>query len=183
MSSSEARKILHVDLDAFYASVEQRDNPGYQGKPLVVGGLPKQRGVVVAASYEARKFGIHSAMPSYLALQKCPTLVFAPPRFEVYRSISTQIHAIFKHHTDLVEPIALDEAYLDVTQNKLGLPYATTIAKQIKAAILAETNGCGKCRSFGKQVPGKNSIGHEQAQRTNDVSTRTRRRFCRRPTY
>ena len=137
---SSTRKILHVDLDAFYASVEQRDNPHYRGKPLVVGGLPQQRGVVVAASYGARKFGIHSAMPSYLALQKCPTLVFAPPRFEVYRSISTQIHAIFKHHTDLVEPIALDEAYLDVTQNKLGLPYATTIAKQIKAAILAETN-------------------------------------------
>lgn len=85
----EARKILHVDLDAFYASVEQRDNPCYQGKPLVVGGLPQARGVVVAASYEARKFGIHSAMPSYLALHKCPTLVFAPPRFEVYRSIST----------------------------------------------------------------------------------------------
>ncbi|WP_199192378.1 DNA polymerase IV [Chlorogloea sp. CCALA 695] len=134
------RKIVHVDLDAFYASVEQRDNPHYRGKPLVVGGLPQERGVVVAASYGARKFGIHSAMPSYLALQKCPTLVFAPPRFEVYRSISTQIHAIFKRHTDLVEPIALDEAYLDVTQNKLGLPYATTIAKQIKAAILAETN-------------------------------------------
>ncbi len=134
------RKIVHVDLDAFYASVEQRDNPCYQGKPLVVGGLPQQRGVVVAASYEARKFGIHSAMPSYLALQKCPALVFVPPRFEVYRSISTQIHAIFKRYTDLVEPIALDEAYLDVSQNKLGLPYATTIARQIKAAILTETN-------------------------------------------
>jgi len=140
MSSSEARKILHVDLDAFYASVEQRDNPCYRGKPLVVGGLPKERGVVVAASYGARKFGIHSAMPSYLALQKCPTLVFAPPRFEVYRSISIQIHTIFKRHTDLVEPVALDEAYLDVSHNKLGLPYATTIAKQIKAAILTETN-------------------------------------------
>jgi DNA polymerase-4 len=140
MSSSRARKILHVDLDAFYASVEQRDNSRYRGKPLVVGGLPQERGVVVAASYEARKFGIHSAMPSYLALQKCSTLVFAPPRFEVYRRISTQIHAIFKRYTDLVEPVALDEAYLDVTQNKLGLPYATTIARQIKAAILAETN-------------------------------------------
>jgi len=137
---SSTRKILHVDLDAFYASVEQRDNLCYRGKPFVVGGLPQARGVVVAASYEARKFGIHSAMPSYLALQKCPTLVFAPPRFEVYRSISTQIHAIFKRHTDLVEPVALDEAYLDVSQNKLGLPYATTIARQIKAAILAETN-------------------------------------------
>jgi DNA polymerase-4 len=134
------RKIVHVDLDAFYASVEQRDNPCYRGKPLVVGGLPQERGVVVAASYKAREFGIHSAMPSYLALQKCPALVFAPPRFEVYRSISTQIHAIFKRYTDLVEPIALDEAYLDVSQNKLELPYATTIARQIKAAILAETD-------------------------------------------
>lgn len=140
MRTNGARKILHVDLDAFYASVEQCDNPYYRGKPLVVGGLPQQRGVVVAASYGARKFGIHSAMPSYLALQKCPALVFAPPRFEVYRSISIQIHAIFKRYTDLVEPVALDEAYLDVTQNKLGLPYATTIAKQIKAAIFAETN-------------------------------------------
>jgi DNA polymerase-4 len=140
MNMSGDKKIVHVDLDAFYASVEQRDNHSYQGKPLVVGGLPQERGVVVAASYGARKFGIHSAMPSYLALQKCPTLVFAPPRFEVYRSISTQIHAIFKRHTDLVEPVALDEAYLDVSQNKLGLPYATTIAKQIKAAILSETN-------------------------------------------
>ena len=110
MNMSGGRKIVHIDLDAFYASVEQRDNPCYPCKPLVVGGLPQERGVVVAASYGARKFGIHSAMPSYLALQKCPTLVFAPPRFEVYRSISTQIHAIFKRYTDLVEPIALDEA-------------------------------------------------------------------------
>ncbi len=106
----------------------------------MVGGLPQERGVVVAASYGARKFGVHSAMPSYLALQKCPALVFAPPRFEVYRSISAEIHAIFKRYTDLVEPVALDEAYLDVSQNKLGLPYATTIARQIKAAILAETS-------------------------------------------
>ena len=110
MSMNGDRKILHVDLDAFYASVEPRDNPRYPCKPLVVGGLPQERGVVVAASYEARKFGIHSANSSYLALQKCPTLVFAPPRFEVYRSISTQIHAIFKRYTDIVEPVALDEA-------------------------------------------------------------------------
>lgn len=139
MSSSGARKILHVDLDAFYASVEQRDNPCYRGKPLVVGGLPQERGVVVAASYGARKFGVHSAMPSYLAQQKCPNLIFVSPRFEVYRSISTQIHAIFKRYTDLVEPVALDEAYLDVSQNKLELPYAITVAKQIKAEIIAET--------------------------------------------
>ncbi len=139
MSSTDARKIVHVDLDAFYASVEQRDNPRYRGKPLVVGGLPQERGVVVAASYQARKFGIHSAMPSYIAQQKCPNLIFVPPRFEVYRSISKQIHAIFKRYTALVEPVALDEAYLDVTQNKLELPYATTVARQIRVAILAET--------------------------------------------
>lgn len=139
MSSSGTRKIVHVDLDAFYASVEQRDDPRYQSKPLVVGALPQARGVVVAASYEARKFGIRSAMPSYQALQKCPNLIFVPPRFEVYHSISTQIHTVFKRYTDLVEPVALDEAYLDVSQNKLELPYATTVAKQIKAEILAET--------------------------------------------
>ena len=134
------RKIIHVDMDSFYASVEQRDYPCYRGKALVVGGEPHQRGVVVAASYEARKFGIHSAMPSRIAYQKCPSLIFVPPRFEVYRAISAQINAIFKHYTDLVEPVALDEAYLDVTQNKLELPYAITIAKLIKAAILTETN-------------------------------------------
>lgn len=127
-------------MDAFYASVEQRDYPCYRGKPLVVGGEPHQRGVVVAASYEARFFGIHSAMPSRIAYQKCPNLIFVPPRFEVYRAISKQIHAIFKRYTDVIEPIALDEAYLDVTENKLGLPYATTIARQIKAAISTETN-------------------------------------------
>jgi DNA polymerase-4 len=134
------RKIIHVDMDSFYASVEQRDYTCYRGKALVVGGKPHQRGVVVAASYEARKFGIHSAMPSRIAYQKCPSLIFVPPRFEVYRAISAQINAIFKHYKDLVEPVALDEAYLDVTQNKLGLPYAITIAKLIKAAILTETN-------------------------------------------
>ncbi|KJH70094.1 DNA polymerase IV [Aliterella atlantica CENA595] len=154
-------KIVHVDLDAFYASVEQRDNSCYRDKPLVVGGLPQERGVVVAASYQARKFGIHSAMPSYQALQKYPNLIFVPPRFEVYRSISKQIHAIFKRYTDLVEPVALDEAYLDVTQNKLGLPYATTIAKQIKAEILAETGltasaGVSQNKFLAKMASGMN---------------------------
>ncbi|MBW4640120.1 MAG: DNA polymerase IV [Gloeocapsa sp. UFS-A4-WI-NPMV-4B04] len=134
------RKIIHVDMDSFYASVEQRDYPCYRGKALVVGGEPHQRGVVVAASYEARKFGIHSAMPSRIAYQKCPSLIFVPPRFEVYRAISAQINVIFKRYTDIVEPVAFDEAYLDVTQNKLGLPYAITIAKLIKTAILTETN-------------------------------------------
>jgi DNA polymerase-4 len=134
------RKIIHLDMDAFYASVEQRDYPGYRGKPLVVGGTPSGRGVVAAASYEARKFGIHSAMPSRLAKQKCHELIFVPPRFEIYRSISKQIHQIFERYTDLVEPVALDEAYLDVTENKQGLPYATTIARHIRADIFAQTN-------------------------------------------
>lgn len=126
-------------MDAFYASVEQRDNPGYRGKPLVVGGSPNQRGVVAAASYEARKFGIHSAMPSVTAFAKCPGLIFVRPRFDVYRDISTSIHAIFKRYTDLVEGVALDEAYLDVTENKQNINYASTIARHIKTAIVQET--------------------------------------------
>ena len=133
------RKIIHIDMDAFYASVEQRDYPRYRGKPLAVGATPHQRGVVCAASYEARTFGIHSALSSRVALQRCPHLIFVPPRFDVYRLISQQIRTIFEQHTDLVEPIALDEAYLDVTENKLGLPYATTIARAIRASIFKET--------------------------------------------
>jgi DNA polymerase-4 len=136
---STTRKIIHVDMDAFYASVEQRDNPQYRGKPLVVGGSPNQRGVVAAASYEARKFGIHSAMPSVTAFAKCPGLIFVRPRFDVYREISAAIHAIFKRYTDLVEGVALDEAYLDVTENKQNITYASTIARHIKTAIFQET--------------------------------------------
>lgn len=155
------RKIIHIDMDAFYASVEQRDNPNYRGKPLVVGGSPNQRGVVAAASYEARKFGIHSAMPSRVALAKCPHLIFAKPRFDVYRGISDQIHAIFTGYTDLVEPVALDEAYLDVTENKPGLPYATTVARYIRAEIFAETNltasaGVSVNKFLAKIASGKN---------------------------
>lgn len=134
------RKIIHIDMDAFYASVEQRDEPSYRGKPLVVGGSPSQRGAVAAASYEARQFGIHSAMPSRTAYQKCPHLIFAKPRFDVYRAISEQIKAIFYRYTDLVEPLALDEAYLDVTENKPGLPSATLIAQEIKHCIQEETH-------------------------------------------
>ncbi|MBD2511383.1 hypothetical protein H6G91_29760 [Nostoc muscorum FACHB-395] len=115
-------------MDAFYASVEQRDNPSYRGKPLVVGGSPNQRGVVAAASYEARKFGIHSAMPSITAIARCPGLIFVRPRFDVYRNISTSIHAIFKRYSDLVEGVALDEAYLDVTENKQNITYASKCA-------------------------------------------------------
>jgi DNA polymerase-4 len=126
-------------MDAFYASVEQRDNSSYRGKPLVVGGSPNQRGVVAAASYEARKFGIYSAMPSVVATARCPELIFVRPRFDVYREVSTSIHAIFKRYTDLVEGVALDEAYLDVTENKQNITYASTIARHIKTAIFQET--------------------------------------------
>jgi DNA polymerase-4 len=133
------RKIIHIDMDAFYAAVEQRDEPSYRGKPLVVGGTPDQRGAVAAASYEARQFGIHSAMPSRIAQQRCPHLIFVSPRFEVYREVSQQIRAIFYRYTDLVEPLALDEAYLDVTENQPGIPSATRIAQEIKQQIYQET--------------------------------------------
>lgn len=138
-ASSLARKLIHIDMDAFFASVEQRDNPYYQGKPLVVGGTPDKRGAVAAASYEARRYGIHSAMPSRLAYQKCRHLIFVPPRFEVYKAVSEQIREIFYRYTDLVEPVSLDEAYLDVTVNRLEIPSATLIAQQLKAAIREET--------------------------------------------
>ncbi|MGA7937684.1 MAG: DNA polymerase IV [Kovacikia sp.] len=133
------RKIIHIDMDAFYASVEQRDEPDYRGKPLVVGGSPEKRGAVAAASYEARKFGIRSAMPSRIAVQKCPDVIFVKPRFEVYRAVSEQIREIFDRYTNLVEPLALDEAYLDVTINRSAISSATAIAKEIKQSIYAET--------------------------------------------
>ena len=133
-------KIIHVDMDAFYASVEQRDFPQYRGKPVVVGGRPEKRGAVAAASYEARKFGIHSAMPSRVAQQRCQELIFVSPRFEIYREVSQQIRAIFHQYTDLVEPLALDEAYLDVTENHRGEPSATLLARQIKQEIYATTH-------------------------------------------
>lgn len=132
------RKIIHVDMDAFYASVEQLDHPEWRGKPLVVGGN-EARGVVAAASYEARKYGIHSAMASALAAKKCPNLIFAKPRFERYKEISLQIREIFFEYTDLVEPLAFDEAFLDVTENKLGIKSAILIAKQIRQKIKDQT--------------------------------------------
>ncbi|MDR3366110.1 MAG: DNA polymerase IV, partial [Prevotellaceae bacterium] len=131
------RKIIHVDMDAFYASVEQRDNETYRGKPLAVG-RPEPRGVVSAASYEARAYGVHSAMPSVTALKKCPHLIFVAPRFDVYHEISMQLRAIFLDYTDLVEPLALDEAFLDVTQNHKNIPSATIIAKEIQRRIYDE---------------------------------------------
>ncbi len=138
--ANQTRKIIHIDMDAFYASVEQRDNLRYRGKPVVVGASPRQRGVVAAASYEARKLGIHSAMPSRTAIALCPNLIFVKPRFEIYRAISAQIHDVFRRYSDIVEPVALDEAYLDVTENKQGLPYASTVARHIRHEIFQETN-------------------------------------------
>ncbi len=135
------RKIIHVDMDAFFASVEQRDDPGLRGKPVAVGGS-RERGVVAAASYEARVFGVRSAMPPVIARRKCPNLVFVKPRFEVYKAVSAQIRAIFAEHTALIEPL-LDEAYLDVTENIQGIPLATEVAKAIRAKILAETGLTG----------------------------------------
>ncbi len=135
---SSIRKIIHIDMDAFYTSVEQRDNPDYRGKPIAVGGSSK-RGVVAAASYEARKYGVRSAMPSALAMKKCPHLIFVASRFDVYRDVSRQIMKIFRDYTDLVEPLSLDEAYLDVTRNKLRITFATIIANEIRARIKAET--------------------------------------------
>ncbi len=133
------RKIIHVDMDAFYASVEQRDNPGYRGKPIVVGGSPEGRGGVVAtASYEARKFGIRSAMSSKKALQLCPHVIFIRPRFDVYKETSKKIREIFYRYTDLIEPLSLDEAYLDVTEDKQQIGSALDIARLIKAAIRDE---------------------------------------------
>ena len=131
------RKIIHVDMDAFYASVEQHDNPELRGKPIAVGG--GQYGVVAAASYEARKFGIRSAMPGRMALEKCPQLIVVKPRFQRYKEISQQIRTIFYEYTDLVEPLSLDEAYLDVTENKKGIESANDIARAIRQRIFEET--------------------------------------------
>jgi DNA polymerase-4 len=132
------RKIIHIDMDAFYASVEQRDHPEYRGKPLVVGGQPDGRGVVAAASYEAREYGIHSAMPSRQAYQRCPQALFVRPRFDAYKEVSQKIREIFHRYTDLVEPLSLDEAYLDVTHDKLNIGSALEIAEQIRVAIKNE---------------------------------------------
>src|SRR5580692_4216093 len=127
-----SRKIIHVDMDAFYASVEQRDNPELRGQPVAVGGS-QARGVVAAASYEARKFGVHSAMPSIIAKRKCPDLIFVKPRFDAYKAISLQIREIFGAYTPIIEPLSLDEAYLDVTENLKGISLATQIAQEIRA--------------------------------------------------
>ena len=134
---NDVRKIIHVDMDAFYASVEQRDDPALRGKPVAVGG--GVRGVVAAASYEARKYGVRSAMPSASAKRRCPGLVFVRPRFDAYRAVSGQVRAIFADYTELIEPLSLDEAYLDVTEDLKGIGIATIIAEEIRARIRAET--------------------------------------------
>src|SRR6187431_1437665 len=131
------RKIIHIDMDAFYASVEQMDNPELRGKPIAVGGA-ENRGVVSAASYEARKFGVRSAISGFLAKKNCPELIFVRPRFDRYKEISQKIHKIFREYTDLVEPLSLDEAYLDVTKNKKGNPSASLLAEEIRTRILNE---------------------------------------------
>ncbi len=138
MELVKQRKIIHVDMDAFYASVEQLDNPELKGKPIAVGGS-SQRGVVAAASYEARKFGVKSAMSSVIAKRNCPELIFVKPRFDRYREISNRVKAIFFEYTDLVEPLSLDEAYLDVTENKKGNPSASLVAREIRQKIFEST--------------------------------------------
>jgi DNA polymerase IV len=133
------RKIIHVDMDAFYSSVEQRDKPELRGKPVIVAWQAK-RSVVCAASYQARAFGVRSAMPAVRAERLCPQAIFVAPDFTRYRAVSRAVHEIFKRHTDLIEPLSLDEAYLDVTQNKTGLPTATLVARTIREQIRQELN-------------------------------------------
>lgn len=149
------RAILHLDLDAFYASIEQRDHPEYRGRPVIVGGSPDRRGVVATASYEARKFGVHSAMPSRTAYRLCPQAIFLPARFEVYRAVSQQIMAIFRQQTVFVEPLSLDEAYLDVTDAVRNLEEAAQLARDIKRQIWDQTSltasaGVSYCKFLAK---------------------------------
>ena len=159
MNEPAQRKIIHVDMDAFYASVEQRDDPELRGRPVAVGG--GHRGVVAAASYEARKYGVRSAMPSVTAKRRCPELIFVKPRFDVYRAVSQQVRAIFADYTELIEPLSLDEAYLDVTVDRRGLGSARAIAEEIRARIRAETGltasaGVSYCKFIAKLASDQN---------------------------
>jgi len=138
MESLPVRKIIHIDMDAFYASVEQRDHPEYRGKAIAVG-RDESRGVVSTASYEARKYGVRSAMPSTRARELCPNLIFVPGRMAVYKEISAQIHEIFREYTDIIEPLSIDEAFLDVTHNKKNIELASDIAREIKEKIKVRT--------------------------------------------
>jgi DNA polymerase-4 len=153
-----SRKIVHIDMDAFYASVEQRDNPALKGKPIAVGG-EGPRGVTTTASYEARVFGVRSAMPGYKAKQLCPELIFVPPRFEVYKEVSLQIRSIFKEYTDLIEPLSFDEAFLDVSQNKKHIEHGMEVAKEIMGKVHEETEltcsaGVSYCKFLAKVASG-----------------------------
>src|SRR5882724_3695255 len=134
------RRILHIDMDAFYASVEQRDSPALRGQPVAVGGRPDRRGVVAAASYEARAFGVYSAMPMATAVRLCPSLIIVPADFTRYKAASSAVFSIFREVTPLVEPLSLDEAYLDVTENAWGETLGTSVAKRLKERIRAETS-------------------------------------------
>ncbi|GAA4007948.1 DNA polymerase IV [Sphingomonas swuensis] len=174
MNAPPTRKIIHVDMDAFYASVEQRDDPSLKGRPVAVGG--GHRGVVAAASYEARVFGVRSAMPSVTAKRRCPDLVFVKPRFDAYKAVSHQIRAIFADYTELIEPLSLDEAYLDVSEDRHGLGSARAIAEAIRARIRADTGltasaGVSYCKFVAKLASDQNKpdglcvIRPEQAQR------------------
>jgi DNA polymerase-4 len=174
VNAQPPRKIIHIDMDAFFASVEQRDDPSLRGKPVAVGG--GHRGVVAAASYEARVFGVRSAMPSVTAKRRCPDLVFVKPRFDAYREVSHQIRAIFADYTDHIEPLSLDEAYLDVSEDRHGLGSAKAIAEAIRARIRAETGltasaGVSYCKFVAKLASDQNKpdglcvIRPEQAQR------------------
>ncbi len=158
MISPQKRKIVHIDMDAFYASVEQRDNPALRGKPIAVGG-GENRGVTTTASYEARKYGVRSAMPGYMAKKLCPQLIFVPPRFKVYQEVSQQVRSIFQEFTDLIEPLSLDEAFLDVSKNKPGIQYGMEVAKQIMQKVYQETNltcsaGVSYCKFLAKVASG-----------------------------
>src|SRR5881392_1178589 len=133
------RRVVHIDMDAFYASVEQRDSPALKGQPVAVGGRPDRRGVVAAASYEARTFGVHSAMSMARAVRLCPSLVIVPPDFARYKAASNAVFSIFREVTPLVEPLSLDEAYLDVTENAWGEPLGMTVARRLKDRIRADT--------------------------------------------
>ena len=153
--SQVLRKIVHLDMDAFYAAVEQRDDPTLRGRPVVVGGPPNSRGVVCTASYEARKFGVRSAMPCSQAARLCPQAVFVAPRFDAYKDVSRSLHAIFSDYTDRIEPLSLDEAYLDVTENKRAWEHATPIAQEIRTRIRSELHltgsaGVSYCKFLAK---------------------------------
>ena len=160
MTDPQVRKIIHVDMDAFFAAVEQRDDASLRGKPVAVGHAAA-RGVVAAASYEARQFGVRSALPSITAMRRCPALIFVPPRFDVYREVSRQIGAIFAEFTPLIQPLSLDEAYLDVSEDRRGLGSARAIAEEIRARIRAETGltasaGVSYCKFIAKLASDQN---------------------------